>query len=131
MIERLNPDTLHHNPAFTQAAVIPATAKLVFVGGQNGVNKEGKVVSTNLTEQTVQALKNVQAALAAAQAGFKDVFKITVYIVQGQSINDGFAAAQQFPEMFQNPPTISVLVVAALGNPEFLVEIEAVAALPG
>ena len=128
-IKRLNPDTLHKNPGFTQVAVVAQSAKLVYVGGQNGVDLSGKVVSKDFGSQTEQAYRNVIAALEAAGASMKDVFKMTVYVVQGQSIQEGFAAYQRVQTEPVDPPTISVIVVAALGRPEFLVEIEAVAAI--
>jgi enamine deaminase RidA (YjgF/YER057c/UK114 family) len=130
LITRLNPDTLHKNPAFSQAAVVAPGAALVFVGGQNGVGMDGQVVAPDLGRQTEQALHNVVAALEAAGASLRDVFKMNVYLVQGQSVEAGFAAAQPFFARDVPPPTISVLIVAALGRPDCLVEIEAVAAIP-
>lgn len=123
-ITRLNPDSLHRNPAFTQVAVVDPVAKLVYVGGQNAVDVAGQIVGHNIATQTVQSLKNVSAALEAAGATWRDVFRMTVYIVQGQSLQDGFAAAQQFQEMSTHPPTISVMFVAGLAHPDFLVELK-------
>jgi enamine deaminase RidA (YjgF/YER057c/UK114 family) len=128
----LNPETLHTNPAFSQAAVVAPGAALVFVGGQNGVGADGQVVGPDIGSQTKQAIQNVVAALEAAGASLRDVFKMNIYLVQGQSLQEGFAAAQPFFGRDVPPPTISVLVVAGLANPAFLVEIEAVAAIqPG
>ena len=128
-ITRLNPDTLHKNPAFTQVAVVQPPATLVFVGGQNGVNTQGEVVGQDIAIQTVQAMKNVTAALEATGATLRDVFKMTIYLVQGQSLQEGFAASQQFWTPDTPAPTISVIVVAGLAHPDFLIEIEAVAAI--
>ena len=47
-IKRLNPDTLHKNPAFTQVATVDSSSKLVFVGGQNGVTKDGKLAGKDI-----------------------------------------------------------------------------------
>ncbi|MCA9905579.1 MAG: RidA family protein, partial [Anaerolineae bacterium] len=58
-IRRLNPDTLHKNPAFTQVAVIEPGATLVHVGGQNAVDADGNIVGHDIASQTAQALKNV------------------------------------------------------------------------
>jgi enamine deaminase RidA (YjgF/YER057c/UK114 family) len=128
LITRLTPDTLHQNPAFCQAAVIAPGAALVFVGGQNAVNKEGQIVGKDIASQTTQALNNVEAALAAAGATLADVFKLKLYVVQGQPLAEGFAAAQPFFAKVA-PPTIGFAFVAGLANPEFLIEIEAVAAV--
>jgi 2-iminobutanoate/2-iminopropanoate deaminase len=128
-IKRLNPDTLHKNPAFTQVAAVDKSAKLVFVGGQNGVTADGKIAGKDIASQSAQAYKNVIAALESAGATLKDVFKMNIYIVQGHSIQEGFAAVQKVQPERVEPPTVSVLIVAGLANPEYLVEIEAVAAV--
>lgn len=128
-INRLNPDTLHQNPAFTQVVMIENPQKLIYVGGQNGVNRKGEVVGQDIASQGEQAFRNVVAALEAAGATLADVVKMTIYVVQGQSLQAGFAGAQKAGNMNAYPAAISVIVVAGLANPQFLVEIEAVAAI--
>lgn len=129
----LSPDTMHKNPAFSQVAVVPASAKLVFIGGQNGVDREGKVVGSDIASQSEQAYKNVIAALEAADASLQDVFKMTIYIVQGQPLQEAFQAAQRVnPNLGSGdvtPPIVTGIFVSALANPEYLIEIEAVAAI--
>ena len=129
-IKRLSPDTLHKNPAYSQAIKVSAPATMVYVGGQNGVKKDGKMAGDTLAVQTDQALKNVDAALKAAGATFDDVIKMSLYIVQGQSLQEGFEAAQKSGVMStKNPPIVTMMFVAGLANPDFLIEVEAVAAL--
>ena len=130
-ITRLNPDTLHKNPAFTQVAVVDKAAKLVYVGGQNAVNAKGEVVGDDIATQSAQAYKNVIAALGAAGATMADVFKMTIYMVQGQSFAAGYAAIMPLIDPKTPPPTVSGIMVVGLANPKFLIEIEAVAAVDG
>lgn len=126
-IEHHNPETLHRNPAFTQVVTLKGASTLVFVGGQNGVDAAGNVVGDSLGAQSEQALKNVLAALAAVNATQKDVVRLAIYLVQGQDVREGYAAAQRV--WGAHPTAITVLSVAALAHPRFLVEIEATAAL--
>lgn len=128
-ITRLNPDTLHKNPVFTQVVVVNHPATTIYVGGQNGVSLDGKVVGADITSQSKQAFKNVIAALGAAGATLRDVVKMTIYIVQGQSLLEAFAAVQPLQDRSAPPPAVSVIMVVGLANPEYLIEIEAVAAL--
>ncbi len=128
-IKRLNPDSLHKNPAFTQVAVVDKSAKLVYVGGQNAVNAKGEVVGDDIATQSAQAYKNVIAALEAAGATMADVFKMTIYMVQGQSFAHGYAAIMPLIDRNVPPPTVSGIMVAGLANPKYLIEIEAVAAI--
>jgi 2-iminobutanoate/2-iminopropanoate deaminase len=127
MITHLNPDTLHKNPAFTQAITVDGPVRMVYVGGQNAVNAQGEVVGDDLRTQSEQALRNVLAALEAAGATQQDVVKLGIYIVQGQDIREGYAAAQTVWGMY--PTCITGIFVAGLADPRFLVEIEAVAAV--
>lgn len=130
-IQRINPDGLHKNPAFSQAVTTSGPGKTIYIGGQNAVNAGGEIIGKgDLSAQTVQAMQNMQTALAACGAGWKDVVQLTIYIVQGQNILEGFQASQQFTELFANPPAISGLFVAGLANPDFLVEISAIAFIP-
>lgn len=130
-IEYINPDGLHQNPAFTQVVTVTGPAKTVYIGGQNAVNANGEIVGKDdIATQTEQALKNVGVALQAAGAGWEHVIKWTIYAVQGQSVQAGFQAFQKVWGNRPNPPAISVAIVAGLANPDFLVEIEAIAVVP-
>src|SRR3954469_1146237 len=81
MIERLNPTGLHINPAYSQGVSVPSAARYVFVGGQNGVNAEGRIVGEgDLAAQTNQALANFAAVLAAGDAQPDDLISLSVYI---------------------------------------------------
>ncbi len=128
-ITRINPDTMHKNPAFSQGAVIESGAKLVYVGGQNAVNAKGEVVGKDIGSQTEQALKNVITVLEASGATLADVFKMTIYMVDGQPLEEGYKAASKFLTPDVPPPTVSMIKVAGLANPNYLIEIEAVAAI--
>ena len=99
----------------------------IYVGGQNAVSVDGKIVGETVGAQTAQALANVEAALAAADATIGDVVRWNIAIVDGQPLGEGFAAFAQRYGMMSNPPTITVHIVAGLANPAFLVEIDAIA----
>ncbi len=122
-----NPDTLHKNPAFSQAIEVEGASRMLYIGGQDGITVDGKLAGDDLSTQTEQAYKNVLELLKVAGATQKDVVKLTIYVVQGQDIREGFAAAQKV--WGAQPTAISVLIVAGLAVPGALVEIEAIAAL--
>jgi len=130
-VQHLNPDSLHKNPAYSQAVVVTGNVRTVYVGGQNAVNAAGEIVGKgDIKAQTEQVLRNVEAALAAGGARLEHVIKWNVYIVQGQSLLPGFEAFQRAWGERPNPPTVTGLFVAGLASPDFLVEIEAVAVVP-
>jgi enamine deaminase RidA (YjgF/YER057c/UK114 family) len=130
-VQHLDPDGLHKNPAYSQAVVVTGPVKTVYVGGQNAVDASGKIVGKgDIKAQSEQVLKNVGTALAAGGAKLEHVVKWNVYIVQGQSPVPGFEAFRRAWGDRPNPPTITVLFIAGLANPEFLVEIDAIAVVP-
>jgi enamine deaminase RidA (YjgF/YER057c/UK114 family) len=130
-VAHLNPEGMHRNPAFTQAIAIDGNVRTVYVGGQNGVDADGRVVGAgDIGAQTAQAMANVERALAAAGAGLADMVRCAVYVVAGQPLEPGFRAYLRAWGERGAPPTVTVLVVPGLADPEYLVEIEAVAVVP-
>ena len=128
-LRHLNPDTLHAYPASSQGVLIEGTGALLVVGGQNGVDATGEVVSDDFGAQSAQALRNVLAVLADAGASQADVAKLTIYMTAGSDIQKGYAAAQEV--WGQHATAITVVQVAGFARPDVLVEIEALAQVPG
>ena len=130
-VQYINPEGLHKNPAFTNVVTVTGPAKTIYIGGQDAVDASGAIVGKgDLKAQTEQILKNIQAALAAAGAQPEHVIKWNIYVVQGQSVQDGFAAFQSVWGNPPKPPVITVAFVAGLGHPDFLAEIDAIAVVP-
>jgi enamine deaminase RidA (YjgF/YER057c/UK114 family) len=130
-VEYMSPDGLHKNPAFSQVVVARGQVRTVYVGGQNSVDSSGNVVGKDdIGQQAEQAFKNLEIALSAAGARLENVVKWTVYVAQGQPLQPGFEAFQRVWGHRPRPPLVTVLFVAGLANPEFLVEIEAIAVIP-
>ena len=128
-ITHLNPPSMRNNPAFSQGTMIPAGSRIIFVGGQDGLDADGNLVGNTVRAQTEQALRNVISVLEEAGATQADVAKLTIYLVEGSDINEGFAAAQEV--WGDHPTAITGLFVSGLARPGWLVEIEAIAAVPG
>jgi len=130
-VQYLNPDSLNKNPAFSNVVVVSGPVKTVYVGGQDAVDASGAIIGKgDLKAQTEQALKNIQAALAAAGAQPEHVIKWNIYVVQGQSLEAGFEAFQRVWGNQPNPPAVTMAFVAGLAHPDFLVEMDAIAVVP-
>src|SRR5215207_10046586 len=130
-VQYLNPDSLHKNPAFTNVIVVSGPAKTIYIGGQDAVDASGAIVGKgDLKAQTEQILKNIQAALAASGAQPEHVIKWNLYVLEGQSLNEGFETFQRVWGSRPNPPAISFMFVAGLAHPDFLVEMDAIAVVP-
>ena len=127
-IQFISPDELLKNPAFSQVAVTKGAGSTIYIGGQNAITKDLEIIGKgDITAQTEYALKNLETALKAAHGTLDDLFKLTIYIVQGQDVKKGFQGAQGFLKKLKHPPVISGIIVAGLANPDYLVEIEGVA----
>jgi enamine deaminase RidA (YjgF/YER057c/UK114 family) len=130
-VRYINPDSLNKNPAFTNVVVVEGNVKTVHIGGQDAINASGEIVGKgDIVAQTEQILANVRAALAAGGAGPEHIIKWNIYVVEGQSLEAGYAAFQNaWPEV-PNPPAITGVFVSGLAHPDFLVEMDAVAVVP-
>ena len=127
----LNPDNLSRSRAYTQVVSVSGVVKTIYVGGQDAVDEQGNIVGKgDIGAQAQQVLTNLQKALTAAGAGMEHIIKWNVYIVQGQSLQQGFAAFQQAWGDRPNPPTITGMFVVGLAHPDFLVEMDAIAVVP-
>ena len=130
-VEYIGPDGLHRNPAFSQVVVVPANSRTVYIGGQNAVDSSGEIIGKgDIGLQAKQIFKNLESALSAVGARIDSVIKWNVYVVQGQSPRPGFEEFQRVWGHRPNPPLITVLFVAGLANPAFLMEIDAIAIIP-
>jgi enamine deaminase RidA (YjgF/YER057c/UK114 family) len=128
----INPEGMMKSPAFSQAVITEGKGKTIYIGGQNAVNEKGETVGKgDIAAQTEQVMKNIGIALEACGAGFKDIIKMTIYITQGQDARRAFEASQKFMYKNTNPPIVTALFVAGMGNPDYLLEAEAVAFVEG
>lgn len=127
-ITHINPDTLHKNPAFSQG-VLAEGGKTLYIGGQNGFLADGSLAGKDLASQTEQVYKNILEVLKSVGGSQKNVVKMSIYVVKGQNIQEGFAAAQKVWGNF--PTAITVVSVDSLGAPGagVLLEVDATAVI--
>lgn len=102
---------------------------LLFISGLVGVDDTGRVVGEgDAARQTRQIFENMKKVLDAAGAGFADVLKLTVFMV---NIDDRPVINPVRQEFFGSARPASTLVeVSRLVRPDLLLEIEAVVGLP-
>lgn len=130
-VEHLNPASLPRHPAYTNVVTVRGPVRTVYVGGQNGVDASGEIVGQgDIARQTEQIFRNLEAALGAAGARLEHVIKWTIYVVDGQPLQPAFEVFQRVWGRRPNPPLITLARVSGLAQPDFLVELDAVAVVP-
>lgn len=111
---------------------IGSGSRHIHVAGQVARSADGEALSADLRGQVGDALRNVATGLAAADAGFADVVRLTFYVTQWQpeKIADFMAGVEDVAEeigLTLPMPPASLIGVDYLFEPDVQVEIEATA----
>jgi enamine deaminase RidA (YjgF/YER057c/UK114 family) len=130
-VRHLNPEGLPRNPAFTNVVEVDGPVTTIYIGGQNAVTAADEIVGKDgIAAQTEQVFRKLDLALTAAGATLENVVKWTMHVVEGHPIQPAFAVFQKVWGGRPNPPVITMVRVAGLANPDFLVELEAATIVP-
>ena len=131
-VQYINPDDLPQNPAYTNVIVVSGSVKTIYIGAQGAFDAStGTIVGKgDIGVQSLQVMKNIQAALAAAGAGLEHIIKWNIYLTQGQPLQPVFEAFQRAWGNRPNPPINTVMYVSELVPSDFLVCIDAIAVVP-
>jgi enamine deaminase RidA (YjgF/YER057c/UK114 family) len=129
-VERINPDELARPSGFSHAVSV-TERRLVFLAGQIGADRAGKVVAGSVVAQFEQALANLLTALAAAGGRPEDLVSVTLYITD---LEDYQAHGKEIGAVWRklagtDYPAMAGVGVTRLWVPEALVEIQGVAAV--
>ena len=129
-----NPSTL--GPPLGQYSHVTRVkaSEFLFLAGMLPAAKDGSSVGENdFDAQCRQIFANIRDALASAGADFGNIVQFTTYLVSADYIPALMAFRKKnYPTFFPNgkyPPN-TLLIVDRLVHPEFLVEVQTIAALP-
>jgi 2-iminobutanoate/2-iminopropanoate deaminase len=131
MHKEINPTTVAAPDGhFSQSTIVQENTKLLFVSGQVPRNLQGHSVGAgNMTAQAEQVFLNIQNVLAAHGVDFAWVVKVTIFVTRIDLVDELMKVRSQF--YGPHKPASTLVGVAALGNPDWWLEVEVVAAIPG
>ena len=130
-IQMSNPPLMHKPNGYSHAAAVTA-GKMIYISGQVALDVDGNIVGQNdYRAQIQQVFRNLKMALEGAGASFQNVVKLNYYIVDTVGADEFFAYREVRDQYVDtaSPPAATVVVIRRLFRPEFLIEIEAVAAV--
>jgi 2-iminobutanoate/2-iminopropanoate deaminase len=113
---------------FSQCTVVPGTPTWLFISGQ--VPRDGQGLSVgqdNMTAQAEQVFANLQAVLAAHGASFANVVKATIFVTRMDLAHEVTAVRQRY--YGAHKPASTFVAVGALGDPDWWLEVELIAAI--
>ena len=128
----LNPPALSKPPGYTHVVEITGPARIVYLAGQLGMDKDGKLAGApgDFRAQAVATFENLKAALASVGATFKDVVKVNNYLTDMshlpifREVRDGYLNMAA-------PPASTTIEIPRLAREGALLESEAIVVLPG
>jgi reactive intermediate/imine deaminase len=125
----INPDSMPPASGYTHVVEVK-NCRMLFISGQVPLDRDGALIGQgDLAAQTDQVFKNIKGALEAAGAGFAEVVKLTLYMTDIAQIQVVREVRDRFVNK-QNPPASSAVEVSRLVSEHFLIEVDAVAAIP-
>jgi enamine deaminase RidA (YjgF/YER057c/UK114 family) len=129
-IKRSNPAGLWTAKRLTQMAEVEGAARMIYLSGQTAANADYKVESSDIKRQTHAVYDNIEIALRAAGATLENIVKTTTYLTSADYIAPSREVRIERYRNLEAPPANTLLIVSRLAEPEMLIEIDVVAAVP-
>ena len=129
-ITRINPPELGTPPGYSQVVDVSA-GRIIFIAGQTAVDRDGNVIGKDdFASQATQVFRNLAIALEAAGCTAANLVKLTVYLTDMDNLSRYREARNSFFASVTPPaaPAVTLVEVAKLYGPDFMIEIEAIAA---
>ncbi|MGP3916277.1 RidA family protein [Nonomuraea sp. 10N515B] len=128
-LESINPEELD-TPATYSHVVVATGTRMVFVAGQVAEDKEGNIVGhRDMAAQAHQVFTNIGHALAAAGARPDQVAKLTIFVADYKREHLAQIEQGRVALFGDHKPADTLVGVAALSRPEYLLEVDAVAVI--
>ncbi len=130
-IRHINPPELGAPPGYSQVVDVRA-GRIIFIAGQAALDEDGKLVGKDdFAAQVEQVFRNLNFALQAADCKASNLVKLTVFLRDMNNLLAYREARNRFFATATPPaaPAVTLVEVSRLYGPDFMIEIEAIAAV--
>ena len=130
-IVRINPPELGTPPGYSQIVDVSA-GRIIFIAGQTALDRDGNVVGkSDFAAQAAQVFCNLAIALRASGCTATNLVKLTVFLTDMDNLALYREARNRFFASVTPPaaPAVTLVEVSKLYGPDFMIEIEAIAAV--
>jgi enamine deaminase RidA (YjgF/YER057c/UK114 family) len=124
-----NPAGLWTSPRLTQMVEVQG-ARMIYLSGQTAADASYQVRASDFRRQAHAVYDNIELALRSVGATLHHIVKTTTYLTKAEDLPALREVRLERYKGLQAPPANTLLVVSRLAEPEFLIEIDVVAALP-
>ena len=124
-----NPPGLWRSPRLTQVVEVEG-ARMIYLSGQTAADESYRVHTMDVGAQANLVYDNIETALKSVGAGWDNVVKTTTYLTDASAIPTLREVRLARFKMLKAPPANTLLIVSRLAEPEFLIEIDVIAAVP-
>ncbi len=115
--------------AYAHGIEIPAGHRLIRTSGQLGIRPDDTIPGTAQAQATV-CFDNIRAILAEGGMGPRDVAHISAWVTAREHMAGYMQARDAFTQGLPHLPASTLMIVSGFTRPEFLVEVEVLAAAP-
>jgi enamine deaminase RidA (YjgF/YER057c/UK114 family) len=129
-IVSINPPELGTPPGYSQIVEVSAN-RIIFIAGQTALDRDGHLVGKeDFAVQAEQVFHNLAIALQASGCSAANLVKLTVFVTDMDNLGRYREARNRFFASVVPPaaPAVTLVEVSKLYGPDFLIEIEAIAA---
>lgn len=112
---------------YSYGVEIPPGHRILVCSGQLGISAADQVPPT-IEEQTHLCFRNVGVVLEAVGFAFSDVVRINAFVVSREHLRGYMSVRDLY--IADPPPASTLMIVSGFSRPEFLVEVEVIAAAP-
>lgn len=129
-IRYLDPAGLSKPNGYTHVVEAPSSGRTLYVSGQIALDAKGNLVGAgDFAAQAEQVFANLDTALKASGASFRNVVKLNMYVTDMTQLKVLRAARDKYIDA-QHPPASTLVEVSRLAREGLMLEVEAVAVVP-